>query len=90
MRDDCRHPSILRFVGDNLPSMWACASCSLRFYPACPTCVSVGHRFEHDYNHAALAKAALELDKYLDYIADLTEEGESLVSAIRNILYGDS
>jgi hypothetical protein len=60
---ECPHPSILRFVGDNVPSMWACASCSLRFYPACPICVSVGHRFGHtaeaeQQHHAEVDAAA--------------------------------
>lgn len=48
---DCPHPSILRFVGDNVPSMWGCATCSQRFYPACGTCVTIGHR--NDTDHAA-------------------------------------
>lgn len=50
----CAHIVITTFGdGENGPSLWACEDCRLRFYPACRTCVDVGHRnIEHP---AALA-----------------------------------
>ena len=46
---DCAHVLVETFGdGENGPSLWACADCRLRFYPACRTCVDVGHRnIEH-------------------------------------------
>jgi hypothetical protein len=47
--ETCAHIVITTFGdGENGPSLWACADCRLRFYPACRTCVDVGHRnIEH-------------------------------------------
>lgn len=44
---DHRNVETFMFTGDDLVAsvaMWACADCHVRFYPACPTCVDVGHR----------------------------------------------
>jgi hypothetical protein len=42
---DCRHDTIVTWgTPDN--RLWACASCSRLMYPACETCVDVGHRNE--------------------------------------------
>ena len=44
---DCRHNEITVFMAlVDGHRMWACADCGIRFYPACPTCISVGHRGE--------------------------------------------
>lgn len=45
---DCRHSVIRTYSAADpaIPPLWACESCNRRFYPACPTCVSVGHRGE--------------------------------------------
>ncbi len=51
---DCAHVSIRTLFDDvGQPVLWACANpdCSLRFYPACPTCVTVGHRNGHVEEH---------------------------------------
>ena len=47
---DCRHDHIVTYSSeDGLDRMWACVHCACRFYPACPSCVSIGHRGEsHD------------------------------------------
>ena len=57
----CGHDRIVTYRGGGV-SIWACAGCSLRFYPACRTCVDVGHRnVEHPAadptsgNHGATA-----------------------------------
>lgn len=43
--ETCAHIVITTFGdGENGPSLWACEDCRLRFYPACRTCVDVGHR----------------------------------------------
>jgi hypothetical protein len=44
---DCRHATVgtLRSEDDTV-RVWACDECGRRFYPACPTCVTVGHRGE--------------------------------------------
>jgi hypothetical protein len=41
----CGHHTIVAYatVGEP-PAVWACQDCALRFYPACRTCVDVGHR----------------------------------------------
>jgi hypothetical protein len=45
--DECSHPSVLRLTsGDGAARLWGCDDCGRRFYPACPTCVTVGHRGE--------------------------------------------
>ena len=47
MFDVCRHPYITIYAEEDGPlRMWACAECGIRFYPACETCISVGHRNE--------------------------------------------
>jgi hypothetical protein len=42
----CEHRVIVTFGGGepDIPRIWACSECRVRFYPACPTCVDVGHR----------------------------------------------
>lgn len=35
---------LVAIQADGMPGMWACHDCKLRFYPACRTCVDVGHR----------------------------------------------
>lgn len=45
----CEHAEIRTFRAVSEPEdvvLWACANpyCSIRFYPACRTCVDVGHR----------------------------------------------
>lgn len=44
----CRHNKIITFSeeGGGPGRMWACTECHIRFYPACPKCVTVGHRNE--------------------------------------------
>jgi hypothetical protein len=43
----CRHHDVATFYQeDGARQLWACSTCHLRFYPACPTCVDVGHRNE--------------------------------------------
>lgn len=60
---ECRHWSIVTWRADREfgegPRLWACEDCGRRFYPACPTCVTVGHRNEA---HAEAAAAAGTLD----------------------------
>lgn len=60
--DGCRHNTVTTFFGpDAEPKlrMWACADCNRRFYPACPVCVSVGHRGE-DHEAAADSLRSVE------------------------------
>lgn len=40
---DCTHSGIQTW-GPAGNRLWACVECQRRFYPACPTCVDVGHR----------------------------------------------
>lgn len=40
--------------------MWACNDCNIRFYPACPICIDVGHRSENHVDDQEWA-AALEV-----------------------------
>jgi hypothetical protein len=36
-------------------ALWSCDFCQVRFYPACPTCVDVGHRnVVHPFSHSGL------------------------------------
>ena len=39
-------PTIVVYADNGPGRMWACAKCGIRFYPACRTCVDVGHRNE--------------------------------------------
>jgi hypothetical protein len=57
---DCGHNRIVTYreAMGGPARMWACADCQRRFYPACPTCVDLGHRNEthpeppdHEVNH---------------------------------------
>lgn len=62
---DCEHAEIRTFRAVSEPEvvvLWACANldCSRRFYPACPTCVDVGHRnVEHVEDPERQAAVAL-------------------------------
>lgn len=71
----CRHDSIVAFFEDGDPDrhgrMWACADCWRRFYPACETCVDVGHRNE-THPEAPDPIAPYQLD----------EDSEDAISAI--------
>ena len=43
--EQCAHVVVTTYGdGESGPRLWACADCSLRFYPACSVCVDVGHR----------------------------------------------
>ena len=42
----CAHERITTASADGLPSLWYCDDCRRRFYPACETCVDIGHRRE--------------------------------------------
>ncbi len=42
--DSCNHGAIRVMFDDETAVAWACGYCSLRFYPACPTCIDIGHR----------------------------------------------
>lgn len=42
----CAHERITTASAEGLPSLWYCDDCRRRFYPACETCVDVGHRNE--------------------------------------------
>lgn len=56
----CRHDIIVTW-GDPDNRLWACTACARRMYPACETCVDVGHRNETHVaraDTAALAAAA--------------------------------
>lgn len=44
---DCDHDDLVTFRGGG-SRFWACGNCSLRFYPACRLCVTVGHRNGHE------------------------------------------
>lgn len=44
---DCDHDDLVTLRGGR-SRFWACGNCSLRFYPACRKCVTVGHRNGHD------------------------------------------
>jgi len=59
---DCRHGVITTFAEANGPHrMWACEDCRIRFYPACRTCVDVGHRFEeHEPSVSAAMRQVVE------------------------------
>lgn len=57
---DCRHDTLTVFRQEDGPGrMWSCADCSIRFYPACRTCVTVGHREEVHTEAAAAATEGL-------------------------------
>ena len=43
----CAHERITTASADGLPSLWYCDDCRRRFYPACETCVDIGHRKTH-------------------------------------------
>lgn len=63
-RPGCLHDDIQAFreAGGGPGRMWACATCHRRFYPACPTCVDVGHRGAHtDAVAAERARIAREV-----------------------------
>ena len=59
--DPCPHRVVFTWTAEGL-SLWACSECHVRFYPACRTCVDVGHRnIEHvQPASAALLREALE------------------------------
>lgn len=40
----CDHHWVQTWSGNRAGRLWACGDCKLRFYPACRTCVEVGHR----------------------------------------------
>lgn len=45
----CDHPTIRRWQAGvigapDLIQVWACEDCRVRFYPACASCVDIGHR----------------------------------------------
>ena len=43
----CRHDLIITYAPSSSDErIWACNDCNKRFYPACSTCVDVGHRGE--------------------------------------------
>ena len=43
----CLHPHVTRFQTEGGEvRLWACDDCKRRFYPACPECVTIGHRDE--------------------------------------------
>ena len=46
--DECGHMALTRWTGGpGVDDIWACSDCRRRFYPACPQCVTVGHRNGH-------------------------------------------
>jgi hypothetical protein len=67
--ETCAHIVITTFGdGENGPSLWACADCRLRFYPACRTCVDVGHRnIEHPAARSATPSSE-DWSRLLDYL----------------------
>lgn len=55
----CRHLSINVSRNDEYDiTIWACAECRRRFYPACEECVTVGHRSGHGEHVEAEAAAS--------------------------------
>lgn len=65
LRADCRHSLIERHRNaEHDLSMWACADCKRRFYPACEQCISACHRSGHG-EHVRAALAAPQPDEAL-------------------------
>lgn len=59
MSEPCSHDAITVYAELDGPGrMWACANCGRRFYPACATCVDVGHRGEEHPDLVPLDRAA--------------------------------
>ncbi len=72
----CRHDSItvFRAPGGGPGRMWSCAECGIRFYPACRTCVDLGHRGE-EHVEPALDEARLARALHAHRMAALRAAG---------------
>ena len=49
----CNHGAIDTWSGNLAGRLWACSECKVRFYPACRTCVDIGHR---NVDHVRVAR----------------------------------
>lgn len=60
----CEHRDITRWAtADGAAVAWACADCRIRFYPACPECVDVGHRNVEHPVRAIRAESSAETER---------------------------
>jgi len=76
--ENCGHQRLERFTPpDEAFALWACGDCKLRFYPACPTCVEVGHRnVVHPLDAERAARAEPGLRERLAVLADVPHDHE--------------
>lgn len=76
---ECRHATVVTWgTPDN--RLWACASCSRRMYPACETCVSVGHRNE---THPESGTGDERLREALTIASEFENEARESLYALR-------
>jgi len=93
---DCRHNRITVFKEEGgYHRMWGCATCDIRFYPACLTCVDVGHRNEVHVEDPAIGRLR-RIEEVATQISRRTYVDEGVVAhvpyatlyALRQALFG--
>jgi hypothetical protein len=74
---DCGHLTIQTYTDavTGEAHIWACADCKRRFYPACETCVSIGHRNEV---HTPVPLDAVETERMAAAMNDAQIEADEV------------